>query len=109
LNSTWGRIADSCMKTVQATFGEEVIYSPSSGPKQSIRGIFRTHFLGIETEAGVGVGTMCPSLEVRLLDLQSPPKAKDQSLIRDVQYKVTEVKPDQEGGALLILMRIERI
>lgn len=81
--------------------GDELTYTPIVGSPVSIKGPFQNAW--IDTE---GLMSLKPTVRIALVDLDLPPAKGDQVTIDVVTYKVTESRPDGNGGTTLILQKV---
>lgn len=88
-------------------FGEEVTYFPQTGGSIKIRAIFDNDYETIDPETEQLVSTNAPILGVNLNDLNFEMKINDQVQVRNLRYNVVEVREDGQGGAQLILYKLE--
>ena len=86
--------------------GVSVVYAPSVGSAVSVTGMFDEEY--IDAESGRGrVGTVTPSIVVRLEDLPDDPRLARPTLTREgVGYKLKGWSTDGvEGGSIRLILR----
>lgn len=97
------RILNKCTNT----FGESVSYYPQNGGSYQIRGIFDNDYEAVDPETEQVVSSNQPMLGVNLNDLNFEMKINDMIKIRNLMFKVIEVREDGQGGASLFLHKCE--
>jgi hypothetical protein len=95
------------LKHCTNNFGECVEYYPRSGGIYKIRGIFDNDFQTIDPETEQVVSSNQSVLGVNLNDTSFELKTTDQVKVRNLMYKVIEVREDGQGGAQLLLHKCE--
>lgn len=98
-------LADLALSAVQATFGENVSYTPRGGSPQTISGVFNAQSFTVDGATGLRVMTTQPTLLIKLNALAAHPKQGDAVTVRTVAYTVKEWDDDGEGGSLLWLQK----
>lgn len=93
------------LETALCTFGEDVLYLPKSGGRQSIRGIFDNKFEQVDPDTEVVVASNVYTLGIKLADLKRPPEKGDRVKIRNVFYRVIDSQEDGVVGSELFLHR----
>ena len=93
------RILQKCTKT----FGESIEYYPRNGGFYSICGIFDNDYESIDPETEQLISSNQPVLGVNLNDVDFEMKINDTLKVRNLTYKVYEVREDGQGGASLLL------
>ena len=88
-------------------FGECIQYYPKTGGTYSIQGIFNNEHEAIDPETEQLVSSQQPVLGVNLNDLDFEMKVSDQVKIRNLMFRVIEVREDGQGGAQLLLHKCE--
>jgi len=88
-------------------FGEDVKYYPQHGGSYPIRGIFDNDYETIDPETEQVISSNQPVLGVNLNDLNFEMKKDDMIQIRNLKFKVIEIREDGQGGAQLILHKSE--
>lgn len=89
------------------SFGEQVTYYPRKGGSYKIDGIFDNDFETVDPETEQLVSSNLSMLGVNLNDLNFEMRINDQVQVRNLRYKVVEVREDGQGGASLILHKCE--
>lgn len=97
------RILNHCKKT----FGERVTYHPYKGGSIVITGIFDNRHESVDPETEQVISSNQPVLGVNLNDVDFEIKINDKVKIRNLLYKIIEVREDGQGGAQLILHKTE--
>lgn len=97
------RLLDKCTKT----FGEKIIYYPKSGGSYPIEAIFDNDYENVDPETEQVVSSNQPVIGVNLNDLKFEMKKDDQARVRNLMYRVVEVREDGQGGASLFLHKCE--
>ncbi len=93
------RLLNHCTKT----FGEDVILLPKRGGRYEIRGIFDNEHVGIDPDTEQVISTQQPILGINLHKISIRPRSGDVVKIRNLNYRVIEIREDGQGGASLIL------
>lgn len=93
-------------ETIKDTFGETVIYEPSTGGGYDLQGVFNNRHIAIDPDTEQTVSSNINTLGVKLADMQNPPKKGDFVTIRDVKYKVRDTQEDGEGWVNLFLYEV---
>jgi hypothetical protein len=88
-------------------FGEVVTFLPASGGGYHIRGIFRSSYKGIDAQTGLEVSTNRPVLDVRLADFLTKPTTNDKVVVGILSHRIYDIQEDGDGGASLILHKLE--
>jgi hypothetical protein len=87
--------------------GSVASYTPEGGEAVEVQGIFDAAYVLVDPGAGPGVSSCGPALFVRMADLPSDPREDEPSIeVAGVQYRVKEVRPDGQGGVLLLLSEV---
>jgi hypothetical protein len=87
-------------------FGEPCVHYPNAGGSFNFTGIFDNETQSVDPDTEKLISGTQPSLGVNLFDFVTGPKEDDQIQIRNLRYKVIDVKPDGQGGATLLLHRL---
>lgn len=98
---------DRVLKHCTNTFGEVVTYYPKRGGSYKIEGIFDNDFETVDPETEQLVSSNLSMLGVNLNDLNFEMKINDMVQVRNLRYKIMEVREDGQGGASLILHKCE--
>lgn len=96
----------SADRSVRGILGDAVTYTPSAGSPVSVKGIFDSAYVRADV-GDPGISTSGPALFVTLADLPADPETDYGATVTvgAVVYQVHEVKPDGQGGAVLLLHR----
>lgn len=100
---TWAALIAGVDARVVDTFRDDAIYTPAVGDPVPVRCVFDRAYLLAADVGGPGVSTTAPAAFVRLEDLPGDPPPYGDLQVRGVDYRVTEPKPDGQGGVLLVL------
>lgn len=98
--------AAAALRTTTQVLGELVTYRPAAGGESPIRACVDRGAEAITVDGGGGgvIMTTYPNAGVRLADLSATPVQGDALVAADgVTYKVTAVRFDGHGGAVLDL------
>lgn len=89
---------------VQSHLGDSCVYAPASGPEVTLPCVFDAAYVLAEPR-GPGVSSNAPAVFVRAELLPAGWEADVGATVRRgaVTYSITEVKPDGQGGVLLLL------
>lgn len=87
-------------------FGEVVTFYPKAGGSFEITGIFDNEYQAVDPDTEQVISATQPTLGVNLFDFSTDPAVDDQVQIRNVRYKIIDPRPDGQGGATLILHRV---
>lgn len=92
-------------RTVQEHLGGvPVIYRPAVGEPVEVTGMFDAQYVLVKGSAAAGVESRGPAVFLRLADLPSDPDQDDPILtIQGTDYRVSERRPDDVGGIVLVL------
>ena len=93
------RVLQKCTKV----FGEKVIYYPQKGGSYSLTGIFDNEYETVDPETEQLISSTQPMLGVNLNDLSFEMRIDDMIKIRNLLYKIIEIREDGQGGASLLL------
>lgn len=89
-------------------FGEKcTIYPKDSGGSFEIVGIFDNDYEAIDPDTEQVVSANQPILGVNLFDFEFEIKTGDELKIRNLFYRINDVREDGQGGASLILHRLD--
>lgn len=87
--------------------GEEVKFFPlKAGGVFLIRGVFDSKYQVIDPETQEMVSSNKPGLGVNLNDFSVQPAQGDKFEIRGIEFKVTDKQEDGQGGAVLLLNKV---
>lgn len=96
-------LTDQALGVCVGALGEPVSYTPQGGSVVTVQGIFSNPFYEIVSPGGVPVLTRKPTLGIQLSSLPVEPKIGDAVTVRSVNYTVSDVNDDGQGGADLFL------
>ena len=98
------RVLNSCTKT----FGEDCLYyPPNKNGSFPIRGIFDNDFEAVDPDTEQVISSNNPVLGVNLFDLSFELKVNGKVKIRNLNYKIYEIREDGQGGASLLLHKCD--
>lgn len=97
------RLLNKCTKV----FGEDVVYYPRSGGSRSLRAIFDNDYESVDPETEQVISSNQPVLGVNLNDFNFEMRIDDTVKVRNLTYRVVEVREDGQGGANLFLHKSE--
>jgi hypothetical protein len=98
---------DRILKSSTKTFGEQVTYYPKVGGVVQIQAIFDHDYQAIDPNTEQVISANQPALGVNLNDIKFSPAQGDQVKIRNVTYRVVDAREDGQGGATLLLNRLD--
>lgn len=98
-------LIDQALTACEATFGEDVVYTPQGGSGVTVKGIYSNETFIPEPGTGLKVLSAKPSLFVKLSSLAAAPRIGDQAAVRGTTYKVSDILNDGQGGSTLLLHR----
>jgi hypothetical protein len=100
----WKQQSAALADLAVGTFGEDVTFSPKAGGgSHTVTAVFDEDFQSVDPDAGVPVTSRRPNLGVVLANLPVPPQKGDTWTVRGIEYRCTEVQPDSEGHAAILL------
>lgn len=97
------RVLQHCTKN----FGEAVTYFPRTGGSVQLQAIFDNDYESVDPETEQLVSSNQPVLGVNLNDVNFEMKINDTVQVRNLRYRVIEVREDGQGGAQLLLHKTE--
>lgn len=103
---TWAGWIAGVDRLVVDTFHDDAIYTPAVGDPVPVRCVFDRSYLLAADVGGPGVSTTAPAAFLRVADLPGNPPPYGDLHVRGVDYRVTEPKPDGQGGVLLVLAEV---
>ena len=104
--SIFGDSLRTIVDEIHRTEGAPVIaYAPVAGDPLVLVAVFDAVGTVVDLATGVAQRTNVPSLGVVLADFATPPRPGDSVDIDAVNYKVSDVELDGQGGATLLLRR----
>lgn len=99
-----GRVLKSCTNT----FGEQVTYyPPDKNGSFLLRGIFDNDFQAIDPDTEQVISGNQPVLGVNLFDLDFEIKISGKIKLRNLMYKIYDVREDGQGGASLLMHKCD--
>lgn len=107
--NNWPGAVNRVLGAALTHFGEAVTYAPAAAPANllPIEGIFNEVWREVEPDGAV-VSSNQPNLGVRLADFpDGPPMPEDTFVIRSTVYKAVDVQEDGEGGAKILLHKVD--
>lgn len=96
------RILSKSMKT----FGETVTFYPKSGGVYSLEAVFDNSYEAIDPDTEQVISANQPTLGVNLNDVDFEIQPGDEVQVRDTRYGINDKREDGQGGALLLLHKI---
>lgn len=99
----WRDLTEQVMESCEATFGEEITYTPNGGAPLTIRAIVDMEFEQVDPQTGAIVSSNQPMIGVKDSDLDFVPTPGDTCVVRDKNYRVIERQQDGQSGTRLIL------
>lgn len=87
-------------------FGEAAVLRPASGGSFNIRGIFDNEYQSIDADTEKVVSANLPVLGVNLFDFNFEILEGDLVDLRNLTYKIIDIREDGQGGASLFLHRV---
>jgi hypothetical protein len=105
---SWADMAKSVLETGIETFKTEVTYhSISAQAFYSAQGVFDAAHLVVSLRDDLDYSTVNPVLGVSLAQLETVPAQGDEIILpAGATYRVSDIQPDGQGGALLILEKV---
>lgn len=97
------RVLQKCTKVL----GECVTYYPKSGGSYKIRAIFDNEYENVDPETEKIISSNQPALGVNLNDIKPTMRKDDMVQVRNLKYRVIEIREDGQGGATLFLHKCE--
>ena len=98
----FNRVLNHCKQE----FGEEVKFLPDSGGSFTVRGIFDHNYVATDPDTEEIVSANQPALGVNLNDFSVSINEGDKFEIRNLTYRVIDNREDGQGGATVLLHRI---
>lgn len=94
--------------TTNSFFGEKIQYLPQTGGTSFFaQGIFDNQAEIVDPDTEEVIRTRIPNVGFREKDLGIEAEQGDKLVVRNIQYIVTDVIPDGNGGVTLMLNRDE--
>ena len=98
------RVLNSCTNT----FGESCLYyPPDKNGSFKLQGIFDNAFEAIDPDTEQVIRANQPVLGVNLFDLSFEIKKNGKIKLRNILYKIYEVREDGQGGASLLMHKCD--
>lgn len=94
---------DKLLKVATRTFGEDVTFMPRVGGLYVIKGIFDNDYEAIDPDTEEVISSNQPMVGINLHSLDVSPKQGDKFRVRNLTYKVIDVREDGQGGASCFL------
>lgn len=88
------------------TFGESVTFYPKSGGVYKVQAVFDNSYEAIDPDTEQVISANQPTLGVNLNKIEFEMRQGDEVQVRDTRYEVTDKREDGQGGALLLLHKI---
>lgn len=98
---------DRVLNHCTGTFGEEVTLYPMGGGVFKIRGIFDHEHVTVDPDTEQVISANQPALGVNLNDVSVDVKDGDIIQVRNLKYRVIDNREDGQGGATILLHRID--
>ena len=90
-----------------SAFGEEVKFFPTkAGGVCVVNGVFDSKYQVVDPDTQEMISTNKPGLGVNLNDFQVQPMQGDVFEIRGIKFRVTDKQEDGQGGAVLLLNKV---
>jgi hypothetical protein len=96
----WGSLNSAVMSAFAETVAVQWLDSPRTD-----NGIFESRHYVDEGEGEVGVSTRRTSLSVKV-NASHPYATEERLIVRDVQYKITDIR-DDEGGMVALDLEVD--
>lgn len=96
------RIERLCFQVVNKFYGEEVQLKTAGGELIPARGVFTTEPIEIGQGEQIYVSSDQPVLKFYSADFETQPKQGDEIIVRQINYKVKEVKHYNSMSMLLL-------
>ena len=91
------------------TFGETVTFYPKSGGAYKVEAVFDNNYEAIDPDTEQVISANQPALGVNLNDVDFEMKRGDEVQVRETRYNVIDKREDGQGGALLLLHKINAV
>ena len=98
---------DCLLHTNIRVFGEPVNYRPKKGGPYTLHGVFDRNFVQVDPDTEAVIASNVPSLGINLNEMHEKPEQGDEVRIYDEYFVVTDSQEDGQGGATLILQKID--
>lgn len=97
------RLLNHCMKT----FGEEVTFYPQVGGVYKVRGVFDNDYESVDPDTEQLISSNQPAIGINLNDVKFEISQEDEIKVRETRYRIIDKREDGQGGALLLLHKID--
>ncbi len=111
--SSWLDRADRVQRANVRALGDPISYTPAGGSEitttpegSELRGVFQAEGALVTLETGMLQRTNVPQVGVRLADFDPPASVGGLITARGTTYRIDDINPDGEGGAVLGLSRL---
>ena len=102
---SWAGLMAVMDATLVEHFGGASVYTPAIGAAATPRGVFDAAYVPVSV-GEAGVQSSGPAIFYRLADLPADPATDEPTItVNAVNYEVTVVRKDGQGGVLLELHR----
>lgn len=99
---------DKVLKSCTREFGEDCTYYPSDrNGSYKLRGIFDNDWQQVDPDTEQVISSNQPVLGVNLFDLNFEIKPGGKVKIRNLMYKIYDVREDGQGGASLLMHKCD--
>lgn len=88
------------------TFGEVVTFYPRAGGVYKVKAVFDNSYEAIDPDTEQLISANQPTLGVNLNKIEFEMREGDEVQVRDTRYSVHDKREDGQGGALLLLHKI---
>ena len=88
------------------TFGEYVDFYPKAGGVYKVKAVFDNSYEAIDPDTEQLISANQPTLGVNLNKIDFEMRQGDQVQVRDTRYEITDKREDGQGGALLLLHKV---
>lgn len=96
------------LKSCTNTFGESCLYyPPDRNGSYTLQGIFDNDYQAIDPDTEQVISANQPVLGVNLFDLSFEIKKNGKIKLRNILYKIYEVREDGQGGASLLMHKCD--
>ena len=105
--SDFRKKVDRVLNHGMKTFGETVTFYPKRGGVYKIEAVFDNSYEAIDPDTEQVISANQPTLGINLNDVKFEMERADQVQVRDTRYEVIDKREDGQGGALLLLHKID--
>lgn len=88
------------------TFGETVTFYPKSGGVYKVQAVFDNAYEAIDPDTEQLISANQPTLGINLNDIKFDIDVNDEVQVRDTRYAINDKREDGQGGALLLLHKV---